>query len=710
MASRLYLRNIDSGLGDGGVARYMLPGRGSAVVTNTVTLTAAGDNIPWTITAGGTAARWVSPRVPAGGFTLDGNITFNAWARESNNNDETTIGFRVYKLSGGVETEISGSPFSFGTELTTTITAKNWTGDPGSTSFAENDRIVIVPIAIATTTMTAGSADLTTNGATAAASGDSYIELTETVDWKTETITKTIKTSGGDYSLLSAWEAAQQSDLVTDDVIAQAECYAGDYTDNLAISGWTTGASNYIRIYTPTAERHDGRSREVSGVGAAFTHATSNVLRVDEDYVRFEGLIARATGTTNTPFQMTAGRTAGNNLLKVDDCIFYNNTAVTVTTSYLIAVSQAEAIVTLRNIIAYGEAFRALQTTAAASVEASHCTFYGGGSDGVVGDLELTCKNVFAGGYTGECFDTSGAAPAGSHNASTDATAQIDYTNSLINLTAADQFVSLTGGAEDFHLKAGSDLEEAGTPLGAVTTDIDEDARDGTTPDIGADEFTSSIDNYSVTADGGPIAAGSGVLDVDFNVTASGGPIAAGSGALDVDLVITGSGGPIISGDGPIDVDFVITGNGGPIVSGDGVVVFDDVDGLIHGSETADGGPIIDGEGVVVYSTASVTQTRQTTGRPSWWALELLRVRANVEATGGFVVGGQGDIVVGYANPAVEIAEPPVDYALLDRILKKMAQPKPVLVPELHGTVVVHFAPIIYRETEEEEALLLLIA
>ena len=72
-------------------------------------------------------------------------------------------------------------------------------------------------------TLTAGTAAFTTNGATAAATGDSYIELTETVDWKTETITKTIKTAGGDYALLSTWEAAQQSDLVTDDVIAVAD-------------------------------------------------------------------------------------------------------------------------------------------------------------------------------------------------------------------------------------------------------------------------------------------------------------------------------------------------------------------------------------------------------------------------------------------------------------------------------------------------------
>src|SRR5688572_9109255 len=104
MATRFYLRNLDAGAAMGTTLRFMLGGRGASVVTNTVTLTNGGNNIPWTITAGGTAARWVSPRVPSGGFTLDGNITFNLWASESNANDETTVAVRVYKLSGGVET------------------------------------------------------------------------------------------------------------------------------------------------------------------------------------------------------------------------------------------------------------------------------------------------------------------------------------------------------------------------------------------------------------------------------------------------------------------------------------------------------------------------------------------------------------------------------------------------------------------------------
>jgi len=44
--------------------------------------------------------------------------------------------------------------------------------------------------------------------------------------------------------------------------------------------------------------------------------------------------------------------------------------------------------------------------------------------------------------------------------------------------------------ATDLHLFFNSPLDGLGTPLGGVTNDFDNDVRDGSTPDIGADEFT----------------------------------------------------------------------------------------------------------------------------------------------------------------------------------------------------------------------------
>lgn len=77
-----------------------------------------------------------------------------------------------------------------------------------------------------------------------------------------------------------------------------------------------------------------------------------------------------------------------------------------------------------------------------------------------------------------------------SNNISSDGSSD-DYggTDNQVNKAAADQFVSLTDGSEDFHLKAGADCLAAGQDLSSVfTTDIDGDTRSNW--DVGADELT----------------------------------------------------------------------------------------------------------------------------------------------------------------------------------------------------------------------------
>jgi len=49
----------------------------------------------------------------------------------------------------------------------------------------------------------------------------------------------------------------------------------------------------------------------------------------------------------------------------------------------------------------------------------------------------------------------------------------------------------LTGGVMNPHLRTGSPCISAGNPWPGITVDIDGDSRDGSTPDIGADEYTS---------------------------------------------------------------------------------------------------------------------------------------------------------------------------------------------------------------------------
>src|SRR3972149_540355 len=67
--------------------------------------------------------------------------------------------------------------------------------------------------------------------------------------------TSTIKPSGGDYTTLSAWEAAKQGDLVTADQIQQAECYNMSDTTAVVVDGWTTDATRNIKIYGAASDK-----------------------------------------------------------------------------------------------------------------------------------------------------------------------------------------------------------------------------------------------------------------------------------------------------------------------------------------------------------------------------------------------------------------------------------------------------------------------
>ena len=88
------------------------------------------------------------------------------------------------------------------------------------------------------------------NGSFTIASVASQTEFTYT-QADANTTQENTGNAGGDYSLLSLWQAQQKDLTAGDGEIAIAECYddwAGGLTDNVTISGWTTDEANYIKI------------------------------------------------------------------------------------------------------------------------------------------------------------------------------------------------------------------------------------------------------------------------------------------------------------------------------------------------------------------------------------------------------------------------------------------------------------------------------
>jgi hypothetical protein len=155
-------------------------GAGGAATAATATLTAAG-----TLIQAGTTLKWITPTIVTG-LTISGTITVNIWASESVTTANAGIQVRLFKYSAGTE---AGSPFAtctFGTELTTTMAAKNYTCTPTSTAFSAGDQIVIKAFFVncatsgcPTGTMAAGTGTMDYNRSSAV-DGETFVTFTET--------------------------------------------------------------------------------------------------------------------------------------------------------------------------------------------------------------------------------------------------------------------------------------------------------------------------------------------------------------------------------------------------------------------------------------------------------------------------------------------------------------------------------------------------
>ena len=145
---------------------------------------------------------------------------------------------------------------------------------------------------------------------------------------------------------------------------------------------------------------------------------------------------------------------------------------------------------TARNCIIYDGDAQGIRTNALSAprntATIDNCTIYGIGK-GVDEDEGIyTVTNTISMGNVAADFDVVRGTQ--SYNLSEFATAA--GPGSLINKVPSNQFVSLTVGSEDFHLKAGADAIDAGTDLSpAFAIDIDAQLRPwGAQWDMGADE------------------------------------------------------------------------------------------------------------------------------------------------------------------------------------------------------------------------------
>lgn len=322
-------------------------------------------------------------------------------------------------------------------------------------------------------------------------------------------------TDGGDanraYASLNEWEAAEQTDLVTDGDIHVVKC-SGTAADTTAvnITGWTTGASNYIQIETDSAlsnSRHSGKwdtsayRLELSSGG--------DVITINEDYIRFYGLQI-SFGTTSTSNWDCVYQQSGTGVYYFEKCIFKSTSSTGTGGRRGIDVKGA-ATFYIQNNVFYdlersGSTAALVMAGSATAVYFQHNTvnncLYSIFSHLGSYDLGVVrAKNNLVTNEITAAFDTSDTYHADSdYNIVSDATTA-PGANSTHNA------VITYAGAADFHT-TDSDATISGHNLYsdadyACTEDIDEDAR-------------ASTGNVYAGADAIIVAAG-GVISPGFN-------------------------------------------------------------------------------------------------------------------------------------------------------------------------------------------------
>ncbi len=309
------------------------------------------------------------------------------------------------------------------------------------------------------------------------------------------TITKTVKSSGGDYTSLSGWEAGQQADIVTADEIQVAECYAMLDSTQVIVDGWTTDATRYIQITVPAAERHDGKrntSKYRLEVSAGFTQA----LRILEDYVRVYGMAARNTSASVGSDAYFAQSSTTSASVRFVDCLAYdsvgrgfwiNGGAETILLN-CVAMNLSDATVGVGFWVRNG---LATNNTYAYNCVVANAAQYGFRVEsGVVG----TFKNCYSGG-TG----TADYSNAGTMNLTTcHAEDGTGNTTTAFSTSSGVYFTNVTAGSEDVHIGSSSGLKDTGTDLSGDARWVHPNGSVGingnsrSTWDVGADEYVAT--------------------------------------------------------------------------------------------------------------------------------------------------------------------------------------------------------------------------
>lgn len=308
------------------------------------------------------------------------------------------------------------------------------------------------------------------------------------------TVTKSIGSSGRDYSTFTAWEAdLDDSGEYSSGDDAVGEAYDDStFGEAVTINGGGTVGLSTVTLTAATGEEHDGTA--ATGVrNVAGTPNSHFVVAVSSPAVTIEWIVSDAGGNGND--SAFYGQSGGDNCT-IRNCIATSPSA-TGDYNHILRIDNGCESATVTNNICYYETAAGSGRSCYYLREHISSSFHNNtawlGDTGFLFDTSnQIVKNCLSVNCANTCFSTTSVDTTNStNNAGSDTSAP--GPNAQDGISTSTQFVSTTSGSEDLRIVTGSDAKNNGIDLGDVSAKTDIEGRDrhaeGDTWDIGAHEF-----------------------------------------------------------------------------------------------------------------------------------------------------------------------------------------------------------------------------
>jgi len=473
-------------------------------------------------------------------------------------------------------------------------------------------------------------------------------------------LVRTIKESGGHYTSLSAWEAAaggiSGGNLVTNDVIAVAECYGRTSADatTVLLNGFTTDATHWVEIRAASGEEYRG----VDGVGYILRASASRALLNYCAHLRIYGITIDVGTQTNSYQSTTPGTFTGTPDIRIVGCRLIGNAAIgTSSTAY-----QFSVVNTVLDAVDHAASSNVTVLMLGCTQTARYT---------LRENNPLTTKNCI--NNAADAYTKNTGATITALNCALKENSLADISTNLGGCRQGQTFTF--SGTGDWHLSEsdagargyGADISSDYSALWLSATDID----------------GQTITTWSIGADAQAGAAGGGIQDASH--VASGGAIAGGSAASAREQAVQGSGGASTGGAAQTSKEAGHVASGGAVsggaadtstgaaqdaqhVASGGAVSGGSADSSREHAAQASGGAVSGGSAVTSKESASVGQGGAVSGGQASQARE-----ATATGSGGAVSGGAAVASASTAGDSEDVAEVTVSGVFISDITIEVA-------------------------------------